>query len=206
MKEQRCLYCERPLALLSRLTGDGEFCSKEHRRIYQKEHSQLALARLLQAQPAAAPAPAIRRSAASTGPPSRWNEAAAAELVETAASVIVERLEQKPRNKDPEAVGFRSLRKVDALAAFPAARIPDALWSDLPSIFAAGRQSLPRFASFVAPGSFLRRQPQATAPSAYPGGLKRGGVPQAAFSTSPAQMRFLEERLQRTERIGFCPP
>src|SRR5262249_39230128 len=47
-----CLYCDRPLALLKRLTGDGEFCSKEHRRIYQQEHNQLALARLLEAQPA----------------------------------------------------------------------------------------------------------------------------------------------------------
>src|SRR3989442_5331555 len=45
-----CLYCDRPLALLKRLTGDGEFCSKEHRRIYQKEHNQLGLARLLEAQ------------------------------------------------------------------------------------------------------------------------------------------------------------
>src|SRR5437899_2176882 len=47
----RCLYCDRPLALLKRLTGDGEFCSKEHRQIYQKEHNRLALARLLEAQP-----------------------------------------------------------------------------------------------------------------------------------------------------------
>lgn len=46
-----CLYCDRPLALLKRLTGDGEFCSKEHRRIYQQQHSQLALARLLESQP-----------------------------------------------------------------------------------------------------------------------------------------------------------
>ena len=46
-----CLYCDRPLALLKRLTGDGEFCSKEHRKIYKKEHNQLALARLLESQP-----------------------------------------------------------------------------------------------------------------------------------------------------------
>src|SRR5262245_1385481 len=46
-----CLYCDRPLALLKRLTGDGEFCSKEHRKIYQAEHNQLALARLLESQP-----------------------------------------------------------------------------------------------------------------------------------------------------------
>lgn len=66
-----CLYCDRPLALLKRLTGDGEFCSKEHRKIYQREHSQLALARLLEGQsksgagrpvraPAAVPAPEIK--------------------------------------------------------------------------------------------------------------------------------------------------
>jgi hypothetical protein len=66
-----CLYCDRPLALLKRLTGDGEFCSKEHRKLYQHEHNQLAIARLLESQhvvsapqvkprqgsPAAAPAP-----------------------------------------------------------------------------------------------------------------------------------------------------
>lgn len=46
-----CLYCDRPLALLKRLTGDTEFCSKEHRRIYQQEHNQLALARLLESKP-----------------------------------------------------------------------------------------------------------------------------------------------------------
>lgn len=46
----RCLYCDRPLALLKRLTGDGEFCSKDHRKVYQQEHSQRALARLLEAQ------------------------------------------------------------------------------------------------------------------------------------------------------------
>src|SRR5690348_9795095 len=45
-----CLYCDRPLALLKRLTGDSEFCSKEHRKIYQTEHNQLALARLLESQ------------------------------------------------------------------------------------------------------------------------------------------------------------
>src|SRR6266516_7042481 len=49
----RCLYCDRPLALLKRLTGDGEFCSKEHRKIYQREHNQLALERLLETQPGA---------------------------------------------------------------------------------------------------------------------------------------------------------
>src|SRR5580700_5773789 len=57
-----CLYCDRPLALLKRLTGDGEFCSKEHRRIYQQEHNQLALARLLESQPKPKERPRPERS------------------------------------------------------------------------------------------------------------------------------------------------
>jgi hypothetical protein len=57
-----CLYCDRPLALLKRLTGDGEFCSKEHRKIYQQEHNHLALARLLDAQPKAKEKPRPNRA------------------------------------------------------------------------------------------------------------------------------------------------
>jgi hypothetical protein len=53
VSQMHCLYCDRPLALLKRLTGDGEFCSKEHRKIYQQEHNHLALARLLESQPKA---------------------------------------------------------------------------------------------------------------------------------------------------------
>jgi len=56
-----CLYCDRPLALLKRLTGDGEFCSKEHRKIYQQEHNQLALERLLETQPASNKKPTARK-------------------------------------------------------------------------------------------------------------------------------------------------
>src|SRR5258708_16989463 len=48
----RCLYCGKELALLKRWTGGGEFCSDAHRQRYQEEYNQLALNRLLQAQPA----------------------------------------------------------------------------------------------------------------------------------------------------------
>src|SRR6267154_3926308 len=47
----RCLYCGKELALLKRWTGGGEFCSDAHRQRYQEEYNQLALNRLLQAQP-----------------------------------------------------------------------------------------------------------------------------------------------------------
>jgi len=47
----RCLYCGKGLALFKRLRGGGEFCSDAHRLKYQEEYNQLALSRLLQAQP-----------------------------------------------------------------------------------------------------------------------------------------------------------
>src|SRR5581483_12042820 len=50
----RCLYCGKELALLKRLRGGGEFCSEAHRKEYQEQYEQLALARLLQAKPAEA--------------------------------------------------------------------------------------------------------------------------------------------------------
>jgi hypothetical protein len=46
----RCLYCGKELALFKRLRG-GEFCSDAHRQRYQEEYTQLALNRLLHAQP-----------------------------------------------------------------------------------------------------------------------------------------------------------
>jgi hypothetical protein len=46
----RCLHCGKELALFKRLTK-GEFCSDEHRQAYQREYSQMALSRLLQAKP-----------------------------------------------------------------------------------------------------------------------------------------------------------
>ncbi|HEV8147557.1 MAG TPA: hypothetical protein VGP79_14300 [Bryobacteraceae bacterium] len=52
----RCLYCGKELALLKRWTGGGEFCSDAHRQRYQEEYNDLALKRLLQSQPAEAPA------------------------------------------------------------------------------------------------------------------------------------------------------
>jgi hypothetical protein len=51
----RCLYCNKELALLKRLTGGAEFCSDAHRKKYQEEFNDLALNRLLQT-PAALPA------------------------------------------------------------------------------------------------------------------------------------------------------
>src|SRR6185503_20261360 len=52
----QCLFCGKELALLKRLRGGGEFCSEAHRKEYQEQYEQLALARLLQAKPRTEPA------------------------------------------------------------------------------------------------------------------------------------------------------
>src|SRR5512135_484245 len=54
----QCLFCGKELALLKRLRGGGELCSEAHRKEYQDQYEQLALARLMQAMPPAeTPAP-----------------------------------------------------------------------------------------------------------------------------------------------------
>ncbi|MCU1336935.1 MAG: hypothetical protein JWO19_2516 [Bryobacterales bacterium] len=60
----RCLFCGKELALLKRLRGGGEFCSEAHRKEYQEQYEQLALARLLHAQPPAEAAAPLGRPAA----------------------------------------------------------------------------------------------------------------------------------------------
>lgn len=100
-----CLYCDRPLALIKRLTGDGEFCSKECRKNYQLEHNQLALARLLETQPPkAAPKPIVSKSKASAPP-------AAPPPVRV----------QQPQERLPQPAGFLRAYPPDASGA------PDAL-------------------------------------------------------------------------------
>jgi len=58
----QCLFCGKELALLKRLRGGGEFCSEAHRKEYQEQYEQLALARLLQAKPRTEPAAPLGHS------------------------------------------------------------------------------------------------------------------------------------------------
>jgi len=75
----QCLFCGKELALLKRLRGGGEFCSEAHRKEYQEQYEQLALARLLQAKPPAEPpssgrVPLVRPSAEVTNAPDPRSE------------------------------------------------------------------------------------------------------------------------------------
>jgi hypothetical protein len=78
----RCLFCGKELALLHRLRGGGEFCSEAHRKEYQEQYEQLALARLLHAKPSAEPA-------APLGPPS------------PAPSIAADPIPDRPRTEVP---------------------------------------------------------------------------------------------------------
>ena len=64
----QCLFCGKELALLKRLRGGGEFCSEAHRKEYQEQYEQLALARLLQAKPPSEPAAPLGRTSAPVAP------------------------------------------------------------------------------------------------------------------------------------------
>ena len=94
-----CLYCDRPLALIKRLTGDGEFCSKECRKNYQQEHNQLALARLLETQPP--------KTAGNAGP-TKSKAGAAPPMSPPRAA--------KPQEPTPEPAGFFTEYPPEALA------------------------------------------------------------------------------------------
>src|SRR6185295_12435554 len=58
----QCLFCGKELALLKRWRGGAEFCSEAHRKEYQDQYEQLALARLIQAKPPTEPAAPLGRS------------------------------------------------------------------------------------------------------------------------------------------------
>jgi len=55
----QCLFCGKELALLKRWRGGAEFCSEAHRKEYQEQFEQLAVARLRQAKPPSEPAPPL---------------------------------------------------------------------------------------------------------------------------------------------------
>ena len=91
----QCLFCGKELALLKRLRGGGEFCSEAHRKEYQDQYEQLALARLMQAKPpthASPPdrVPFARPSAEPAGAPPPGRERPAEELPVSASIAAVQ--------------------------------------------------------------------------------------------------------------------
>ena len=52
-----CLQCGKEMPFYKKFTGQGEFCSADHRRRFQEDFDRRALERLRLARPKAAPAP-----------------------------------------------------------------------------------------------------------------------------------------------------
>jgi hypothetical protein len=149
-----CLYCDRPLALLKRLTGDGEFCSKEHRRIYQQEHNQLALARLLESQPKPEAKPRPDRAQKLKPEPS------IVELLKPPQPEPELELEAKPQSPQPDLAGFMSetLEVGPAPAAtrfssHPSFKKGSPVWSGIAGASGFRRKPGPRTAGFIADSS-----------------------------------------------------
>lgn len=136
-----CLYCDRPLALLKRLTGDGEFCSKEHRRIYQQEHNQLALARLLESQP---------KGKEKLRPDKAQSVKPEAEIMEPIQPV------KAPQAPDPPRAGFLSeslaagpVPSTTRLASVPRVKPGSAVWGGIEAA-SSFQGSRPKTAGFLA--------------------------------------------------------
>ena len=176
-----CLYCEKPLPLLQRLKGDAEFCSKEHRRIYQKEHNQLALARLLQAQPGSRP---------KGRPGEGWKDEKLAPA-EAAAPVKAEPVMQPARFR-PDFPSPRNMSVAVKLSC-------DARWQPLRPQLPAGFPGSGRI--FLGLGSFLRRETKAARPDATPasGCIRLGSLP---FPQITPRSEYLGMRAYRIELLG----
>jgi len=173
VSQMQCLYCDRPLALLKRLTGDGEFCSKEHRKIYQKEHNQLALARLLESQPGPR-GKLLRTDKAENDKP---QPAAAPPVAPRAAPPVKER-----DQRQPERAGFIS----DFLPETGAVSDPDRstgvrrVWAEPPVLgdsLAATSGPKPKTAEFLS-----------ASPAPFPGGA---GLPGKSLLDPLAGRRLL---------------
>jgi hypothetical protein len=229
--ELHCLYCERPLALLHRLTGDKEFCSKDHRRQYMKEHGELALTRLLESRPkVAAKAEPTKRSGSILGLSLRDETPAEPPTVTTLPSSPPAKPPALPKGvrvlTTPPPVMNRSKSTPEvapSTADFARGVIPpphvapgsirqdfgprgEPKWPKLPQSTAADdgqRTVTPPL--FVTSGAFLRRKLQPALPSNY--WTSRSNAIDAIElpPASPVWM-VIEDRLRRTDRIGFCPP
>ncbi|MEO7651801.1 MAG: hypothetical protein ABIZ80_15155 [Bryobacteraceae bacterium] len=192
MSQMHCLYCEKPLPLLQRLRGDAEFCSKEHRRIYQKEHNQLALARLLQAQPgshlAARPGDGLKEKVPA---------------VQTPAA--------PPAKPEPVMQPARFVPDPPALWNISAALLTacEARWQPLRTQLPPGLAGSGRI--FLGLGSFLRRETKAARPDATPasGRVRPRSLP---FPRTTPRSEYLGQRPYRIDlgvavsQVEVSPP
>ena len=184
MKEFHCRYCEKPISMLTRLTGDKEFCSKEHRQIYLREHSQAALARLIEVEEQ--DDRKRNRSKAKAGDriiplpdPPRTDVA-------------------PPPMAAPLVLAVSGERGRDEVRATTQPR-----WR--PMLTRPAVERMQEELDLTGSGAFLYREP-AIAPAEFPWGSDRKRIRAVTFPRIAPRMKYLEECLRRTDRLGFSPP
>jgi len=194
----QCLFCGKELALLKRLRGGAEFCSEAHRKEYQDQYEQLALARLIQAKPPTEPAPPLgRKSALIPDAPS--------------AAVDVHGPQNSPKNAPAdEAPPARHAAQLDAPRPAKMIEAPVSAQNAKPAEEAGpaplagfvGEIVVPAVASFqhAAPLELDRKIAQAPSiPHAETSGLQGGLLPAASVEWN-ASLRALDYTTRREDR------
>ncbi len=217
MSDSVCLYCEQPLALIHRLSGEAEFCSKEHRRLYRKEDERRALERLLQAAPRRPAKPPVR-----TSPPPREPAEILEEPTVISLGAILAQVNRKsepatkpePAKKkaaDPAPAGFARANGFEPRSSGAVLRkvaeVETLEWKPVTTQQVKPRRKPDTAATgaFLSPGSFLPRRIRlaALAQSEFVAGRNVDTLP---FPIRGAELEGLRERLRRADRVGFCPP
>jgi hypothetical protein len=228
VSDQICLHCEQPLALIQRLSGDTEFCSREHRRLYYQERERLALARLLESAP--------KRPASKVPPPPpkpvvveepfEMEEPTIMSLEAIAAQVNrkpepppkpakkgeTKRPEPErkadPRKASPDPAGFARANGVEprSKAALPKTDgAVDALeWKPAVTPASRPKADAPAGVVFLSPGFFLPLRTR-FAPLTRSESEPAARLDAAAFPLRAAELQALRERLRRADRVGFGP-
>ena len=229
MSDQICLHCDQPLALIQRLSGDTEFCSKEHRRLYYQERERLALARLLESAPKRPvskvppppPKPVVVDEPFEMEEPTIMSlEAIAAQVnrkPEPAPKAAKKAEPKRPqpekkadpsRKASPDPAGFARSNGVEprSKTALPKTDGPvEAIeWKPAAAPASRPKPDGPSGVGFLSPGSFLSIRTRFAA-------LNRSEAEPAArldavaFPLRAAELQVLRERLQRVDRVGFGP-
>jgi hypothetical protein len=187
VKEFLCRHCDKPISMLTRLAGEKEFCCKEHRQIYLSEHSQAALARLIQAEEQ----DDRRRNRSGSKGPMRER------LIPLPEPVA------EPEDTPPPMAAVIMLAVGGAKSVGEAKAPGQPRWR--PILIRPAAACMEEGLDLVGPGEFLYRDP-AIAAAEFPWGAERNRIRAVTFPRIAPRMRYLEDCLRRTERLGFSPP
>lgn len=182
----QCLYCGKEVPLRMRLTGEEHFCSPEHKRLYQEEHSRLGLARLLEevtARPEEDPA--------GDDPGSGTREGGGAAGGDRAPAGIEEQPVQGTGLAEPELVasgnGLKLWRHAEAKVALQPV-YAEFLKLDLaPAEYAPAPRPAARKTTEIEPAPVTTREPAAEAKPGMPAAVTTATKPAGQNEVAPSR-------------------